>query len=251
MKIHKVNSEIVNLQNNLGFSLCTILFICCVIATSDRRKKSEMEVSADWYVAVEHWRLSSIRIIFVDYQTKELQCNYQSYIQGYSTRDAWGFSGIAPIAPSGGFSAETLTGVQLYYERLSQIGVFLLWKMESPDHCITAMRTCCEKGGLIDQMLIKQYYHSDIYSSWEDLAYDRKLEKKLTIQFTKLKYLRIKISIQERKELHNIKCYYISLKFFSLINLNQVYQKYTSILSSIMTYSSKVRYISKSWSVYF
>jgi len=28
-----------------------------------------MEVSADWCVAVEHWRLSSIRVIFVDYQT--------------------------------------------------------------------------------------------------------------------------------------------------------------------------------------
>jgi len=29
-----------------------------------------------WCVAIEHWRLSSIRIIFVDYQTSKLQCNY-------------------------------------------------------------------------------------------------------------------------------------------------------------------------------
>jgi len=36
-------------------------------------------VSADWYVAIEHQRLSSIRVIFVSYQTSELQCNYLSY----------------------------------------------------------------------------------------------------------------------------------------------------------------------------
>jgi len=33
-------------------------------------------VSADWCVTVEHWRLSSIRVIFVNYQTSELQYNY-------------------------------------------------------------------------------------------------------------------------------------------------------------------------------
>jgi len=47
-----------------------------MVVTSDKRKKSEIEVSTDWYVAIEHWRLSSIRIIFVDYQTSELQYNY-------------------------------------------------------------------------------------------------------------------------------------------------------------------------------
>ena len=70
-----------------------------------------MEVSIDWYVTIEHWRSSSIRVIFVDYQTSELQCNYQSYIQGDNIRDAQGFSIIAPIALSRGFSGETLTGV--------------------------------------------------------------------------------------------------------------------------------------------
>jgi len=47
-----------------------------MVATSDDREKSKMEVSAEWYVAIEHWRLSSIRVIFVDYQTSKLQCNY-------------------------------------------------------------------------------------------------------------------------------------------------------------------------------
>ena len=47
-----------------------------MVATLDNIKKSEMGVSADWYVAIEHWRLSSIRVIFVDYQTSKLQCNY-------------------------------------------------------------------------------------------------------------------------------------------------------------------------------
>jgi len=35
-----------------------------------------MGVSTDWCVAVEHWRLNSIRTIFVDYKTSELQCYY-------------------------------------------------------------------------------------------------------------------------------------------------------------------------------
>ena len=65
-----------DLWNDLGFSLYAILSVCCVVTTSDDRKKSEMEVSADWYVAVEHWRSSSIRVIFINYQTSKLQCNY-------------------------------------------------------------------------------------------------------------------------------------------------------------------------------
>ena len=47
-----------------------------MVTTSDDGKKSEMGVNADWYVAIEHQGLSSIRVIFVDYQTSELQCNY-------------------------------------------------------------------------------------------------------------------------------------------------------------------------------
>jgi len=47
-----------------------------MVAISDERKKSEMKVSTGWCVAIEHWGLSLIKVIFVDYQTSELQCNY-------------------------------------------------------------------------------------------------------------------------------------------------------------------------------
>ena len=70
-----------------------------------------MGVSADWCVTIEHWRLSSIRVIFIDYQTSELQYNYQSYIQTDIIGDAQGFSGKISITLSRGFSVETLTGV--------------------------------------------------------------------------------------------------------------------------------------------
>ena len=50
--------------------------VCCMVTTSDKRKKSKMRVSTDECVAVEYWGSSSIRIIFVDYQTSKLQCNY-------------------------------------------------------------------------------------------------------------------------------------------------------------------------------
>ena len=70
-----------------------------------------MEVSADWCIATEHQRLSSIRILFVDYQTSKLQYNYQSYIQVHTIGDAWDFSSIALIILSRGFSIKTLTEV--------------------------------------------------------------------------------------------------------------------------------------------
>ena len=57
------------------------------------------------------------------------------------------FSGIAPIALSRCSSGETLIEVQLCYRRPSQIEVFLLWKTEYLDCCITTMRVCCKKGG--------------------------------------------------------------------------------------------------------
>ena len=36
-----------NLQNNLGFSLYTVPYICCIVTTSDKWMKSEMGVSTD------------------------------------------------------------------------------------------------------------------------------------------------------------------------------------------------------------
>ena len=71
-KSARLVQKFVDLLNDLGFSLCTVLSVCCMVTTSDRRKKFEMGVSTDWYVAIEHWKLSLIRIIFIDSQTSEL-----------------------------------------------------------------------------------------------------------------------------------------------------------------------------------
>jgi len=49
-----------------------VLLVCYVVVTSDGRKKSKIGVSTDWYITVEHQELSSIGIIFVNYQTSEL-----------------------------------------------------------------------------------------------------------------------------------------------------------------------------------
>jgi len=56
----------------LGFSLCAVPSVCYMVVTSEKRKKSEMKVSADKYVAIEHQRSSSIRVIFINYQTSKL-----------------------------------------------------------------------------------------------------------------------------------------------------------------------------------
>ena len=50
-----------DLWNNLGFSLYAVLSIYCVVTTSDDGKKSEMGVSADWCIVIEHQRSSLIR----------------------------------------------------------------------------------------------------------------------------------------------------------------------------------------------
>jgi len=65
-----------DLLNNLGFSLYTVPSVCHMVVTSDRRKKSKIEISTDWCVIIEYWRLGSIRVIFINYQTSKLQCNY-------------------------------------------------------------------------------------------------------------------------------------------------------------------------------
>ena len=135
-----------DLWNNLGFSLYAMLSVYYMVTTSDNRKKSKMEVSADWYVTIEYWRSSSIGVIFIDYQTSKLQCNYQSSIQMNSIGDAQGFSGKTPIIPSGGFSIKTL------------IGVTPSWKTQLNKSISTIEdrisrwlqhhhKTCCEKGG--------------------------------------------------------------------------------------------------------
>ena len=51
-----------DLWNDLGFSLCAALSVCCVVATSDEGEKVWVGVSSDWCVAIEHWRSSSMRV---------------------------------------------------------------------------------------------------------------------------------------------------------------------------------------------
>ena len=51
-----------DLWNDLSFSLCVVPSVYCVVATSDEGEKVRVGVSTDWYVAIEHWRLSSIRV---------------------------------------------------------------------------------------------------------------------------------------------------------------------------------------------
>ena len=135
-----------DLWNDLGFSLCTVPSVCHVVATSDNRKKSEMRVSASWYIAIEHWRLSSIRVIFTDYQTSKLQCNYQSYIQMDSIKDAWSFSGKTPITLSGGFSIKTLTGITLLWKTKLNRSISAV-EDRIPRWLQHCHKTCYEKGG--------------------------------------------------------------------------------------------------------
>ena len=145
-----------NLQNNLSFSLCAVLSVCHVVATSHELMKSEIEVSANWCIAIKHQKLSSVRIIFIDYQTSKLQYNYQPYIQVEVIRDVQGFNGVALITLSKGFSGETLIGVEeLCHRRPSWIGISLTWKTRYLDCYITITEICCEK----DSYHKRQTYH--------------------------------------------------------------------------------------------
>jgi len=69
---------------------------------------------------------------------------------------------MTPIASSRGFSVEILKGVQLCYERLSQIGVSLSWKMESLYHYTNAVRKVATVEGrllgLISSITVGMYF---------------------------------------------------------------------------------------------
>jgi len=94
-----------------------------------------------------------------------------------SIGDAQGFSGKTPIAPSGGFSVETLTGATLS------------WKTEL-SRSISAMedrifrglqhrpKTCCKKGGRHGRqacMVRRWHHHGDVVFRTGGLAYDNTL----------------------------------------------------------------------------
>ena len=59
-----------------------------------------------------------------------------------SIGDAQGFSGKTPIAPSRGFSVETLTGATLS------------WKTEYPEGCSTAIRRVARKVAAVEGGLV-------------------------------------------------------------------------------------------------
>jgi len=42
VEVHRMDSEMSGLVNNLDFSLYTVLSVCCVVTTSDDGKKSKM-----------------------------------------------------------------------------------------------------------------------------------------------------------------------------------------------------------------
>ena len=78
--LQELAQRYINLYNNLGFSLYTTSSVCYIVVTSDEKKKSKMGMSTDQYITIKYQRLSSIRVIFIDYQTSKLQYKYQSYI---------------------------------------------------------------------------------------------------------------------------------------------------------------------------
>ena len=69
-------------------------------------------MNTNWYATIEYWRLNSMRVIFINYQTSKLQYNYWSYLQRRTIGDVQDFSSIVPIALSRGFSGKTLIGVR-------------------------------------------------------------------------------------------------------------------------------------------
>ena len=63
-----------------------------------------------------------------------------------SIGDAWGFSGKTPIALSGGFSVETLTGVTPLWKTELNRSISIM-EDRIPRGLQHRHKTCCEKGG--------------------------------------------------------------------------------------------------------
>ena len=53
-KSTKWTQRCADLWNNLSFSLYAVPSVCHMVTTSDNREKSEMRVSTDWCIAIEH-----------------------------------------------------------------------------------------------------------------------------------------------------------------------------------------------------
>ena len=65
-----------------------------------------------------------------------------------SIGDVWGFSGKTPIALSGDFSVETLTGVTLSWKTELNRSISVM-EDGIPGRLQHHHETCCEKGGLV------------------------------------------------------------------------------------------------------
>jgi len=92
-----------------------------------------------------------------------------------SIGDAWGFSGKTPIALSGGFSVETLTGVTPSWktELNRSISVMEDGIPRRLQHC---HETCCEKGGCRERracIVQRWHHHGDVVFQTGGLVYDR------------------------------------------------------------------------------
>ena len=143
-----MNSEICKLMKQPWLQLmCYAIYLLCG-CNFQWKEEVQNRVSTNWCIAIKHQGLSLIEVIFIDYQTSELQFNYQSYIQIHTIGDVQGFSGIALITLSRGFSVETLTGVELCHGRPSWIGVSPSQKTKSPDCYTNTVQVCCKEGRL-------------------------------------------------------------------------------------------------------
>ena len=88
--------------------------------------------------------------------------------------DTWGFSGKTPIAPSGGFSVETLTGATPSWKTELNRSISAV-EDRIPRGLQHRHKTCCEKGscrGRQAYSVQRWHHHGDVVFRTGGLAYD-------------------------------------------------------------------------------
>ena len=91
-----------------------------------------------------------------------------------SIGDAWGFSGKTPIAPSGGFSVETLTGVTPSWKTELNRSISVM-EDGIPGRLQHHHEICCEKGGCHGRRacIVQRWHHRGDVVFWTGgLVYD-------------------------------------------------------------------------------
>jgi len=91
-----------------------------------------------------------------------------------SIGDAWGFSGKTPIALSGGFSVETLTGVTLSWKTELNRSISVM-EDGIPGRLQHRHEMCCEKGGCHGRQacIVQRWHHRGDVVFWTGgLVYD-------------------------------------------------------------------------------